>query len=409
MSEGASWRAGFKADYESILVEPWAPHIGAILMVLIILLLMVNGLFWGVFGGLKLWGDWFNSAIGLGGLLHIKDELDGPLMHRMSLMNITLIGGSFAAALIARQFSIFRAPKLEYLWGAMGGTLMGIGATLAGGCTTGGFFTPALHSSPAGWMMAAGLITGAIIGLKLLMWTLENISWGMQAPGAIEPPGRALHPWIGVALIAVVIAWTIAWATGSDEMLASRAIIVIGGFLMGFVMHRSRLCFARCFREPFMTAEGDMTKAIIVSLAIGIPAAAILFEKKLIDPYLAIPPTFWIGSLLGGLIFGIGMIFAGGCASGALWRAGEGHLKLWVAVAFFAWSGSTFSGILSHWNVMYRDVNLDSIEFTKVGIQTYLPDMTGGWGWSLAISLGVLLVWYAFVRYNESTEKFTVV
>ena len=89
-------------------------------------------------------------------------------------------------------------------------------------------------------------------------------------------------------------------------------------------MHRSRLCFARCFREPFMTAEGDMTKAIIVSLAIGIPAAAILFEKKLIDPYLAIPPTFWIGSLLGGLIFGIGMIFAGGCASGALWRAGEG-------------------------------------------------------------------------------------
>ena len=409
MSEGASWRAGFKADYDSILVEPWAPHIGAILMVLIILMLMVNGLFWGVFGGLKLWGDWFNSTIGLGGLLNIKSELDGPLMHRMSLMNITLIGGSFAAALIARQFSIFRAPKLEYLWGAMGGTLMGIGATLAGGCTTGGFFTPALHSSPAGWVMAIGLITGAIIGLKLLMWTLENISWGMQAPGAIEPPGRSIHPWIGVALIAVVVAWTITWATGSDEMLASRAIIVIGGFLMGFVMHRSRLCFARCFREPFMTAEGDMTKAIIVSLAIGIPAAALLFEKKLIDPYLAIPPTFWIGSLLGGLIFGIGMIFAGGCASGALWRAGEGHLKLWVAVAFFAWGGSTFSGILSHWNVMYRDVNLDSIEFTKVGIQTYLPDMTGNWGWSLAISLSVLLVWYAFVRYNESTEKFTVV
>ena len=189
MSEGASWRAGFKADYDSILVEPWAPHIGAILMVLIILLLMVNGLFWGVFGGLKLWGDWFNRAIGLGGLLNIKSELDGPLMHRMSLMNITLIGGSFAAALIARQFSIFRAPKLEYLWGAMGGTLMGIGATLAGGCTTGGFFTPALHSSPAGWMMAVGLITGAIIGLKLLMWTLENISWGMQAPGAHRAAG----------------------------------------------------------------------------------------------------------------------------------------------------------------------------------------------------------------------------
>jgi uncharacterized protein len=409
MSEGAAWRAGFKADYDSILVEPWAPHIGAILMVLIILLLMVNGLFWGVFGGLKLWGDWFNSAIGLGGLLGIKSDLDGPLMHRMSLMNITLIVGSFAAALISRQFSIFRAPKLEYIWGAAGGTLMGMGATLAGGCTTGGFYTPALHSSPAGWMMAAGLIGGAIIGLKLLMWTLENISWGMNAPGAIEPPGRAIHPWIGVALIAIIIGWTLSWAKSDDEKLVGRAIIVIAGFLMGFVMHRSRLCFARCFREPFMTAEGDMTKAIIVSLAIGIPAAALLFEKKLIDAYVAIPPTFWLGSLLGGLIFGLGMVFAGGCASGALWRAGEGHLKLWVAVFFFAWGGSTFSGILHHWDVMTRDVNLESIEFTKVGIQTYLPDMVGGWGWSLAISLSILAVWYAWVRYNESTEKFTVV
>ncbi|MDP2792607.1 MAG: YeeE/YedE thiosulfate transporter family protein [Sulfurisoma sp.] len=409
MSEGASWRAGFKADYESILVESWAPHIGAILMVLIILALMVNGLFWGVFGGLKLWGDWFNSSIGLGSLLKIKSELDGPLMHRMSLMNITLIVGAFAAALISRQFSIFRAPKLEYLWGAAGGTLMGIGATLSGGCTTGGFYTPALHSSPAGWVMAAGLIIGAVIGLKLLMWTLEHIEWGMQAPSTIEPPLRSIHPWIGVALVALIVGWTISWATGGDEKLAARAILVIGGFLMGFVMHRSRLCFARCFREPFMTAEGDMTKAIIVSLAIGIPVAALLFEKKLIDPYIAIPPTFWIGSLLGGLIFGIGMIFAGGCASGALWRAGEGHLKLWVAVFFFAWSGSTFSGILSHWDVMARDVNLESIEFTKVGIQTYLPDMIGGWGWSLAIGLGILAIWYAWVRYNESTEKFTVV
>ncbi len=409
MSQGASWRAGFKADFDSILVEPWAPHIGAVLLVFIILMLMVNGLFWGVFGGLKLWGDWFNSAIGLGDLLKIKSELDGPLMHRMSLMNITLLIGAFAAALISRQFSIFRAPRLEYLWGAMGGTLMGIGATLAGGCTTGGFFTPALHSSPAGWVMAVGLIGGAVIGLKLLMWTLENISWGMQAPGPIELPLRSIHPWIGLALVVIIIGWTLNWATGGDEKLASRAVIVIGGFLMGFVMHRSRLCFARCFREPFMTAEGEMTKAIILSLAIGIPAAALLFEKKLIDAYIAIPPTFWLGSLAGGLIFGIGMIFSGGCASGALWRASEGHLKLMVAVFFFAWSGSTFSGILAHWDVMARDVNLESIEFTKVGIQTYLPDMVGGWGWSLVIGLGILLVWYLLVRYNESTEKFTVV
>ena len=37
---------------------------------------MGSGLFWGVFGGLKLWGDYLNNAIGLGPALGIKAELD---------------------------------------------------------------------------------------------------------------------------------------------------------------------------------------------------------------------------------------------------------------------------------------------------------------------------------------------
>jgi hypothetical protein len=34
--------------------------------------------------------------------------------------------------------------------------------------------------------------------------------------------------------------------------------------------------------------------------------------------------------------------------------------------------------------------------------------MLDGWGWSLLVGGLFLLVWYALVRYNESTEKFTV-
>ena len=407
MDEGAPRLRGFKADYERIFVEPWSPYVGAILLVVVVLGLMISGLFWGVFGGLKLWGDWFNSAIGLGEALKIKSELDSPLIHRMSLMNITLLCGAFAAALMSRQFGFIRARKLEYVWGALGGTLMGIGATLAGGCNTGGFFTPALHSSPAGWMMALGLMAGAAIGLKLLLWTLENISWGMQAPASGASWSRDHHPFIGVGIAAAIIAWTLIWAYAADAKLANRAIIVIAGFAMGFILHRSRLCFARGFREPFMTAEGDMTKALILALAIAIPLASLLFQKKVINPYIAIPATFWAGSLFGGVVFGIGMIFAGGCASGSMWRAAGGNLKLWVAVVFFAWGGSTFSGILRRWDVMTIDVNLDGLEFSKVGIQAYLPDMLGGWQWALLVAFGILLLWYILVRYNESTETFT--
>jgi hypothetical protein len=61
-----------------------------------------------------------------------------------------------------------------------------------------------------------------------------------------------------------VLIWATQWYGSSDEKLVARAVIVIAGFAIGFIMHRSRLCFARAFREPFMTAEGDMTKAVIL-------------------------------------------------------------------------------------------------------------------------------------------------
>ena len=411
MSSENGWMSGFKADYEKIFIEEWSPYLGAVLLVLVITGLMISGLFWGVFGGVRYWGDTFNNLVGLGPLLGVPTSEDGPLIHRMSLMNIMLLVGAFTAALLSRQFKISRPPKLEVVWAALGGALMGVGASLAGGCTTGAFFNPVLHSSPAGWVMGAGLLAGALIGLKLLLWTLANIEWGMKAPPTLNVPQGLIniYPFFGLAVLVGVIVWAAGWFASPDTVLVSRAIIVLLGFAIGFIMHRSRLCFARAFREPFMTGEGDMTKAIILALAIGIPIAALLFEKGVIDPYSAIPPTFWIGSLVGGLIFGIGMIFAGGCASGALWRMGEGHLKLWVAMFFFAWIGSIASALLKSAGITSLDPdNLETFEVTAVGFQAYWPDLLPGWGWTLIIGGGLLFAWYAFVRYNESTEKFTV-
>ena len=176
--------------------------------------------------------------------------------------------------------------------------------------------------------MWLGLLTGAAIGFKLLLWTMENIEWGMQAPPTLQVSHaiKQAYPWLGWLVVAGVVTWGVLWRNSGDESLAVRGLIVLAGFAIGFIMHRSRLCFARAFREPFVTGEGEMTKAVILALAIGIPLAALLFQKKVIDPYVAIPATFWIGSLVGGLVFGIGMVFSGGCPSGSLWRMGEGHL-----------------------------------------------------------------------------------
>ncbi len=238
---------------------------------------------------------------------------------------------------------------------------------------------------------------------------MEHISWGTAAPK--RGPESALKPYyplFGLVVLAAVLYWAGSWFTSENTKLVNRAIIVLGGFALGFVLHRSRFCFSRVFREPFMTGEGTMTKAMILALALGIPVGSLLLLHKTVDPYLAIPASFWLGSVLGGVIFGIGMVFAGGCASGSLWRMGEGHIKLMVAVFFFGWAGSVFNGIVKRWDLLTREMTLDLVEVTKVGSQAYLPDMFGGWSWVYVLSFAILGIWYLLVRYNESTEKFTV-
>ena len=49
--------------------------------------------------------------------------------------------------------------------------------------------------------------------------------------------------------------------------------------------------------------------------------------------YLA-PRLNWSGNVLGGLMFGFGMVFAGGCASRNLVRAGGGDLRALVTLLF---------------------------------------------------------------------------
>ncbi len=405
----ASWVSGLREDYEHVFVKSWSPYVGAILLVVVTAALMASGLFWGVYGGLKLWGDWFNNFIGLGALLGIKSELQSPLLHRISLMDLTLVIGAFCAALLAGQFRINRPPPLELITGAVGGSLMGIGASLAGGCTTGGFFTPLTFASPAGWAMWAGLLGGAFFGLKALLWVIEHITWGTTTSGAASAaPLKRFYPLFGLAVLLLIAWWATHWFTSDNQRLASRGIIIVTGFALGFILHRSRFCFSRVFREPFMTGEGTMTKAMILALALGIPVGSLLLQQETVEPYLAIPATFWLGSVLGGLVFGIGMVFAGGCASGSLWRMGEGHLKLWVAVFFFAWIGSVFSAIVKRWDLLTREMSLDLVEVSRVGKQVFLPDIFEGWGWAYLLSFAILGLWYLLVRYNESTNRFTV-
>ena len=91
-------------------------------------------------------------------------------------------------------------------------------------------------------------------------------------------------------------------------------ILLFFGALIGLIMHRSRFCFVRAFRCPFMTGDAEMVKIVAMSLMIYGMGTAVIKWAWIQEPSMGVNHNFWIGSLLGGVIFGIGMLLAGGCA-----------------------------------------------------------------------------------------------
>jgi len=162
-------------------------------------------------------------------------------------------------------------------------------------------------------------------------------------------------------------------------------------------MQRSRFCFVRAFRDPFMTGDAEATKAVVLAVIIGVIGFTILKWTDLRSWDVSVLPGFWIGSLMGGIIFGIGMSFSGGCASGTIWRAGEGQVKLWVTLVTFALSTSYF-----------RDWLVSSGLRSKLGTELFLPDVLG-WKMALIIIIAIMFLWYLLAVWNGITKKLVAV
>ena len=131
---------------------------------------------------------------------------------------------------------------------------------------------------------------------------------------------------------------TAAWRL-DDGTTAGRAtaFLAICGAAVGFVLQRSQLCFTAAFRDLFLLRGRRAALGVLAALATGTVGYAVLFGAQLPDPSRYLPDTAHIAPagpvvLLGGLSFGVGMVLAGGCISGHLYRLGEGSLVAPVAL-----------------------------------------------------------------------------
>jgi hypothetical protein len=111
------------------------------------------------------------------------------------------------------------------------------------------------------------------------------------------------------------------------------------GLAFGFVLQRARFCFASAFRDLFLLGHGRTMRGVLTGLAVGSIGFGLVMSRQVPMTFLGIlPPSanvlpLGVHTALGGLLFGAGMVLAGGCVSGSIYRMGEGYAASWVAFA----------------------------------------------------------------------------
>src|SRR5699024_7140374 len=209
---------------------------------------------------------------------------------------------------------------------------------------------------------------------------------------------------IGVIILMIIFA-KVQYAKDSNL-----ALFLITGLAFGYILTRSRYGFAGGVRKIYFTGDGTLTKALLLMFALSIIATGGIHygadengavmalraeEGDTIIPGTGFVQKASLSTIVGGIIFGIGMIFGGGCASGVLTDTGEGEGRAWIVLLFFAIGGILGTAHGSWWE--------ESV-FTKMGITVYLPDIFGYVG-TVILSLVLLLLIYIFTRKYEDKRK----
>lgn len=116
-------------------------------------------------------------------------------------------------------------------------------------------------------------------------------------------------------------------------ILALAASLLLTGIIAGYVMHRSDFCMAGAFRDLFLFRSGAMLRPLLLLIVV----AALLFEIERQAGLVATPFPFFapptLFSLIGGFVFGLGMVLSGGCVIGVLYKIGGGNRPALLALA----------------------------------------------------------------------------
>ena len=145
------------------------------------------------------------------------------------------------------------------------------------------------------------------------------------------------------------------------------------GFVYGMCLQYGRFCFSSAFRDLFAVGVPRMAVGIMIAMVLFGTVSAFVTATGNSTFH---PAPYGIHSVIAGFIFGVGMVLTGGCASGSLYKAGEGNATAMLVILSISVTQAIFADISGWTN------NLVPYSWHQSAVAKGLPAaISAGDGW----------------------------
>ena len=182
---------------------------------------------------------------------------------------------------------------------------------------------------------------------------------------------------------------------------------LIIGLLFGAITHRTNFCTMGAVADVVSFGDYKRARSWLLAIAIAIAGAQTMQFLGMIDLTKSIylgNSLNWFGAIIGGLIFGFGMVLASGCPGRNLARVGGGDIKALVVLiiigifAYMTLRGLT--GIVRQTVESATSLDVSALGLANHGIATMLAAWSGMTAATSGMIVGALaiagLLWFCF-------------
>ncbi|HET8539128.1 MAG TPA: YeeE/YedE family protein [Anaeromyxobacter sp.] len=163
----------------------------------------------------------------------------------------------------------------------------------------------------------------------------------LEEPRAVAPSSASRQKLWAVVVTGVFALVSVATYAYNEYYMYLSAYLWFG-FVYGMCLQYGRFCFASAFRDLFAIGVPRMVVGIMIATVFFALVSSLVSATGFSTFH---PSPSGAHSVVAGTIFGVGMVVAGGCASGSLYKAGEGKVAAMIVILSISVTQSSLADV----------------------------------------------------------------